>query len=66
VTVDVLIKFLLFKILSSIRTLSALNQHQEDLINRQDNLLLIEEATEREPCGSRILKNFNHQLVNST
>jgi hypothetical protein len=33
-----------------------LEQHQEDLINRQDNLPLIEEATEREPCGSRILK----------
>jgi hypothetical protein len=32
------------------------NQHQEDLINRQDNLPLIEEATERELCGSRIIR----------
>jgi hypothetical protein len=31
-------------------------QHQEDLINTQDNLPLIEEATEREPCGSRIIR----------
>jgi hypothetical protein len=33
-----------------------LNQHQEELINRQDNLPLIEEAREREPCGSRIIR----------
>jgi hypothetical protein len=29
------------------------------LNNKQDNLPLIEEATEREPCGSRII-NFKH------
>jgi hypothetical protein len=29
------------------------------LNNRQDNLPLIEESTEREPCGSRII-NFKH------
>jgi hypothetical protein len=34
----------------------SLNEHQEDLINRQYNLPLIEEATERVPCGSRILR----------
>jgi hypothetical protein len=33
-----------------------LNQHEEDLTNKQDNLPLIEEATEREPSGSRTLK----------
>jgi hypothetical protein len=33
-----------------------LNQHQEDLINRQDNLPLIEETTECESCGSRFIR----------
>jgi hypothetical protein len=30
-------------------------QQQEDQINTQDNLPSIEEATEREPCGLRII-----------
>jgi hypothetical protein len=44
------------RLINKLHELSWLMQHQEDLINTQDNLPLIEEATEREPCGSRIIK----------
>jgi hypothetical protein len=53
-TVEVTIKFLVFEIISLVHPI--LIQHQEDLINTQDNLPLIQEAMECEPCGSRTIR----------
>jgi hypothetical protein len=54
VAVEVIIKFLVFKILSPIHQMPQTASGR--LSNRQDNLPLIEEATEREPCGSRMIR----------